>query len=286
MSYSYKIKKRLLALKMQSCCRSKLLLGFLNSVCEDRVKFSVRHSDIFDYIAKEIDHFLPENHASTLRRGTQSVLYTYMLPEAESSLLFDCLEGDVSDDFSACCAASYLRGAFLGGGFLADPATRFHLEIHFPKRGSEAFALSCCNKLDVQMRCSVRKDKPLLYLKKPDDIGAFLATVGLSPQAFDYVNAGIEKNILNTVNRQMNCESGNMTKRVEAAERQRVAIEYFAARGFEGLSAPLVRIAKARMENPDANLSEIAEILDPPISKSGAAHRLNRILYLYEESQI
>ena len=285
MSYSYEIKKRLLALKTQSCCRSKLLLGFLSSVCRERVSFSVRHEDVRDYISKEINRIFPENHAVKLQKGTQSVLYTYMLPETEDVVLFERLGSEDSEKFSACCAASYLRGAFLGGGFLADPATRFHLEIQFPVGGREDPALSCCEKLGVPMLRSVRKDKPLLYLKKTDDIGDFLATVGLSSQAFDYVNAGIEKNILNTVNRPRNCESGNMTKRVEAAERQRVAIEYFASRGFEGLSAPLVRIAKARLENPDANLSEIAETLDPPISKSGAAHRLNRILYLYEESQ-
>ena len=80
------------------------------------------------------------------------------------------------------------------------------------------------------------------------------------------------------VNRKVNCETANLNKTIEAAVKQIRDIEYIRDTvGLDYLKPTLRDVARLRLDNPDMNLKDIGELLDPPVGKSGVNHRLRKI---------
>ena len=113
-----------------------------------------------------------------------------------------------------------------------------------------------------------------------------MATLGAFGAYMAIENARIMKQVRSGVNRQTNCDDSNTDKTVQAAARQLADIEYLLEHGgLEGLPRPLREIAEARLNNPDANLTELGQLLDPPIGKSGVNNRLRRLSALAEDKR-
>jgi len=184
----------------------------------------------------------------------------------------------------ACCN-SFLRGAFLSGGSVTDPGKRYHLEISttHSKVGRETHALML--DLDLSPKETERNGSVVLYFKQSDYIEDFLTSIGAPVCAMEIMEAKVEKGLINNVNRRVNCETANLTKVVDAAQEQLAAIRRLEENGrLEKLPAKLQQTAVLRRENPEATLTELAEMLDPPVSKSAMNHRMRKLLELSREN--
>ena len=184
-----------------------------------------------------------------------------------------------------CCKASFLKGAFLAGGSVTDPAKGYHIELA-TTHGSVARE---CNSLihevlSVQPKYTARGGSHVLYLKQSDMISDFLTFLGAPVSAMGIMEAKLEKELSNNVNRRCNCDDANTSKVVEAAQEQLSAIRILREKGvYQNLPAKLQQAAAAREENPESSLSELAAMMQPPISKPAMNHRLQKLVQLAQE---
>ena len=177
-----------------------------------------------------------------------------------------------------CCRASFLRGIFFAGGSLTDPQKRYHLEL-------TTSHLQASRELDVLLReCGyppksvARNSSFVTYFKQSDQIEDFLTLIGAPVAAMKIMSAKLEKDLRNSVNRRLNCDSANLDKAVLAAQEQLEAIRKLQTAGLlEQLPDKLQQTAALRLENPELTLSELAEEFDPPVTKSCLNHRLRKI---------
>ena len=180
-----------------------------------------------------------------------------------------------------CCRLAFLRGAFLTGGSVTDPAKRYHLELatsrHKVSRETESLLL----EQGFTPKEALRNGSSVLYFKQSEVIEDFLTFLGAPVAAMGIMEAKIEKEMKNKINRIVNCDNANTSKVVEAAQAQIAAIRRLAERGIlENLPEKLRLTAALRMENPEANLVELAALFDPPLTKSALNHRLRKLVEL------
>ena len=176
---------------------------------------------------------------------------------------------------------AYLRGAFLAGGSVTDPAKRYHLEMttsHY-KVSRETYALLIeCGFSPKELS---RGGNNILYFKQSDYIEDFLTAIGAQVSAMGVMEAKVEKDLRNGVNRRVNCETANLTKVVDASMGQMAAIRALEEAGeLDKLPGKLRETALLRRENPEATLQELAAMLNPPITKSAINHRMRKLLEL------
>ena len=180
----------------------------------------------------------------------------------------------------AQCMA-YLRGAFLAGGSVTDPAKRYHLEMttsHYKVSRETCTLFIECGFSPKEL---MRGGNNILYFKQSDYIEDFLTAIGAQVAAMGVMEAKVEKDLRNGVNRRVNCETANLTKVVDASMGQMAAIRALEAAGeLEKLPGKLKETALLRRENPEATLQELAAMLNPPITKSAINHRMRKLLEL------
>lgn len=183
-----------------------------------------------------------------------------------------------------CCRVSFLRGAFLAGGSVTDPEKRYHLELATSHLKVSREVYSLLLEMEFSAKDTTRAGNYILYFKQSDYIEDFLTTLGAPVCAMHIMEAKVEKDLRNGVNRRVNCETANLTKVVDAAQEQLAAIRKLEARGlFQELPEKLQRTARLRKENPEATLSELAQMEDPPLTKSAINHRMRKLLELAKE---
>lgn len=184
-----------------------------------------------------------------------------------------------------CCAISYLRGAFLGGGFVADPHGDFHFELTAENEAIARALVNLMARFDVDARVARRRATYAVYLKGAEPIVTFLALVGAHRALLRTEDVRIIKSMRNDVNRLVNAETANLVKTAEAAIEQVEAIRTLAeSRGLESLPPALQELALLRLEYPDVSLRELGELADPPLTKSAVYHRVRRIEELAAEA--
>ncbi len=184
----------------------------------------------------------------------------------------------------SCCRRNLLRGAFLSGGSVSNPSGSYHMEIVCDNKQKAEELCRIVGSFDVEGRIIERKNSFVLYLKEGDDIVTMLNIMEAPSALMDMENARILKDMRNTVNRRVNCETANIKKTVDAAVRQVRDIEYIRdKRGFGFLDDALREMAEVRLSHPDAALKELGNFLDPPVGKSGVNHRLRRLSLIAED---
>lgn len=181
---------------------------------------------------------------------------------------------------------SYLRGAFLAGGSVNSPETsRYHLEIRSNCKEHNKDMCEIINSFGLNARTLERRNNHIIYLKESERISDFLALIGAPQSVLKFEDTRIVRDMRNSVNRLVNCENANLNKTADASSKQRENIllidsEY----GLENIPEKLREIAELRLENPDASLKELGELLPSgQISKSGVNHRMRKINETAEE---
>jgi hypothetical protein len=177
-----------------------------------------------------------------------------------------------------CCKRAYLRGVFICKGFINRPEGAYHLEIVLNNSRLAADLQKMLSRLGVEARQGERKSNIILYLKESEKIVGFLRIVGASKALLDFENVRIIKSMRNQVNRQVNCETANLAKTVDASLRQVELIKALIKRtGANGIPYQFREMALLRIEYPDSTLKELGALMDPPLSKSGAAYRMRKL---------
>lgn len=185
------------------------------------------------------------------------------------------------------CKIAFIRGAFLAGGTITDPEKRFHMEMSTTHRSVSRETEHILIELGFEPRLSYRGANSLIYFKQADAIADLLTTVGAPVSAMGVMTAKIEREMRNTITRQINCDSANADKIVAAAQEQIAAIKRISREiGLENLPEPLRDAALLRATNPEVSLADLARLSYPPVSKSCLSHRLRKLVnYFPEEEQ-
>lgn len=184
-----------------------------------------------------------------------------------------------------CCRLSFLRGAFLAGGSVTDPAKSYHLELITGHYSVSREVEALLREMGYRPGSLSRNGNYVLYFKHSEAIEELLTALGAPMAAMEIMSAKVEKEVLNGVNRRLNCDEANLDKTVDAAQKQLTAIR--ALRETERLDAlppKLMEAARLREENPELNLSQLAALADPPVTKSTLNYRFKKIMELVNEN--
>lgn len=179
-----------------------------------------------------------------------------------------------------CCKRAYLRGAFLAGGSVNNPETSsYHLEIYSSDEEHNEALCQLMNQFDLHARTLERKKSYITYLKEADKITELISNIGAHQALFKFEDVRIVRDMRNSVNRLVNCETANLNKTIGAAFRQVENIKFIKRTvGLEALPDKLQEIASLRLQHQDVSLKELGEYVSgATISKSGINHRLRKI---------
>ena len=180
-----------------------------------------------------------------------------------------------------CCRSAFLRGAFLAGGSVTDPGKRYHLELATSHAQASREMTALLRDMGYDPKDVGRSGYQVTYFKSSQQIEELLTRMGAPVAAMEMMNAKVEKDLRNEVNRRVNCEAANVGKVVDAAQEQLSAISRLYELGrVEELPAKLKETIVLRETYPELSLSELAAEFDPPISKSALNHRLRKLVEL------
>ncbi|AIQ61947.1 sporulation regulator WhiA [Paenibacillus stellifer] len=178
-----------------------------------------------------------------------------------------------------CCKRAYLRGAFMAGGSVNNPeGSSYHLEIASMYEEHCKALVELADVFHLNARCIERKKGFILYIKEGEKIIEFLNLIGAHQALFKFEDVRIMRDMRNSVNRIVNCETANLNKTISAAVRQIENIKFLEKEiGLDKLPDKLREVAEVRLAHPDINLKEVGEMLKGTVSKSGVNHRLRKI---------
>lgn len=182
---------------------------------------------------------------------------------------------------NACCQRAFLRGAFLSAGSMSDPEKGYHLELVCSNERQAGQIRELLSEFEIEGRIVQRKKYFVVYVKEGSGISDFLNVTEAHVALMEFENSRVVRDVRNTVNRRVNCETANIAKTVTAAARQTEDILFLQEKyGFENLPESLRQMAEVRLEHPDVSLKELGAYLDPPVGKSGVNHRLRKLCEL------
>ena len=171
-------------------------------------------------------------------------------------------------------------GCFVMCGSITDPERGYHLEIALSDAEfAAAFAeILATAQPEIRLKATVRKHDTVLYLKQNEQICDALTYFGAPNASMELAAQQVYKNVRSMTNRRTNCDLANIDKSVAAGEQQIADIELIRRTvGLDALPAVLQEIASARLADPEASLRELGAKFNPPLSRSGVNHRLQRI---------
>ncbi len=298
MSFSAKVKKELSDYALGGrCCALSECMGILlycNTFRRDQIRIVTENEDFAALLPRLFRKAFGLSFDSLPGNGSGGKLVFTITDSGKLRTIFDSFgysaEGEkrlnlnygVFEDDG--CPTAFLRGAFLSGGSVTDPEKRYHLELSttHPQVSRETHALML--ELELSPKETGRGGSSVLYFKQSNAIEDFLTTVGAPICAMAIMEAKVEKELVNGVNRRVNCETANLTKVVDAAQEQLLAIRKLRESGrFETLPEKLKESAILREENPEATLTELSEMTEPPVSKSAMNHRMRKLTELSRE---
>lgn len=189
----------------------------------------------------------------------------------------------------SCCKKAFIRGAFLAGGSINDPQKNYHIEFLSEEKEQALLLQRLLKSFEVESRI-LERTRPskrmvyVLYLKNGEQIVDVLSVMKAHVSLMELENVRIVKDVRNKINRQVNCETANLNKTINAAVKQINDIRYLMEHGMtQQLSSELLEMAEVRLENEDLPLKDLGKLLNPPVSKSGVNHRLRKLSEMAEE---
>ncbi|MDL4839291.1 DNA-binding protein WhiA [Aquibacillus rhizosphaerae] len=300
MSFASEIKKELTQIKNENCCAQSELAALIRmngaiSLSRQEYVLDVQTENaaiarrIYTLI-KSLYSFPVELLVRKKMKLKKNNVYIVRMSEGVRTILADLeilhepftLVREISSKFldKPCCRRAYLRGAFLAGGSVNNPETSsYHLEIfNFYQEHNESLC-DLMNKLTLHARILERKKGFITYIKEAEKITEFFNHIGAHKALLKFEDVRIIRDMRNSVNRLVNCETANLNKTIGAAFRQVENIRFIDRTvGLQALPEKLQEIASLRVQHQDVSLKELGELVSTgKISKSGINHRLRKI---------
>ena len=183
-----------------------------------------------------------------------------------------------------CCKRAFVRGAFLSSGSISDPQKGYHFEIVCPNEKIGRRLQEMIRSFHIDAKIVLRKKSYVLYVKEGAQIVDMLAIMEANVALMDLENIRILKEMRNSVNRKVNCETANINKTVNAAVKQIEDIRLLEEKvGLDSLNEGLEEVARLRLQYPEATLKELGMMLNPQVGKSGVNHRLRKLSTLADD---
>jgi DNA-binding protein WhiA len=180
-----------------------------------------------------------------------------------------------------CCLRTYLRGVFLGRGYVQNPEKEYHMEFMTDSPDHAKGIVRVAESFNVTPKIAGRKKGYMVYVKGGDDVAQLLRVMGAYSAVLTLESVRVLRGVRGDVNRVVNCETANVTKAVDAGLAQVEAIQKInEVIGLRSLAPGLQEIAELRLANPEMTLRELGQMLSPPISKSAVNHRMRRLIHL------
>lgn len=231
-------------------------------------------------------------------KSNENVSYTVIVKNHEDAIrvlqaskLIDH-DGEISEEFSivknlvvqhSCCRRAFIRGAFLAAGSMSNPEKSYHIEIVCAAMKKAEQLQNIINGFGLDAKVVVRKRAYVVYLKEGAQIVDLLNIMEAPVALMEMENIRILKEMRNSVNRKVNCETANINKTVSAAMKQVNDIRYIRDTiGLKELPEGLQEIAELRLEHPNETLKELGDLLSTPLGKSGVNHRLRKLSEIAE----
>jgi len=295
-NFTQEIKREAAALFPEKDCCKRAAFAALIAVSGNtrggRIEFISESERVSEYFFALAEYFgLTPELAKTEFDPMSGKNRMYFFAEGEEAARAaeDIDREDLSDIAArSCCAAAYLRAAFLGGGSCTLPRdggkSGYHLEFVFPEERTASDFLGLMESLELLGRMVARGDKFVVYLKRREVISDCLSVLGADGALTSFASVSAVREEHNFVNRVSNCMTGNADKSAIASAAQALKIEKLKQNGiFETLPPVLKELAELRLENPTLSLAELAEKAN--VSKSCLNHRLRKLMNLSEKTE-
>ena len=292
MSFSYRVKTEIIEKINSSQKADACLMGLLcccNELSDREILFLTENALVKDFFIRNVGRILQDEdtvEVSEAERKNGVVLYSLTIPDkAQRIYLLDYFGMDESrrltedflpkDKFFPQLAA----GIFLACGSVNDPNKKYHMEFVMPTLDlCNDFGLLLIERYGILPKHVERKGAQIMYIKESENIIDMLTLMSATMCSLELMNVKMEKDMRNKINRAMNCDNANIDKTLKASERQIEDIELIEKKlGLSSLPDQLREIAELRLENPDYNLKQLGAEMVPPISRSGANHRLQKL---------
>lgn len=296
MSFSSQVKNELIKNEYENrCCKKSLLYGmalFSKMFSFSKITFHSENeaiTELFRDLLKELCNIEAKIKVSpsgknfsvdiSSRKSAAKLMTFFGHSPSEKNLVINHSNFDCEN-----CRNAFIAGVFLSCGTISSPEKDYHLEFSIAYHNLAKSFITLLNEFEQSPKLILRKGYNVVYIKDSESIEDFLYIMGAPSSMFDMMNIKIVKEIRNTANRKANCETANIEKTVQASMPQIEAIlKIKNEKGLDYLSKPLREMAQMRLDNPDLSLAELALAFNPPLSKSGANHRLKRIETIAKE---
>ncbi|MBQ1437474.1 MAG: DNA-binding protein WhiA [Ruminococcus sp.] len=304
MSFSSEVKKELCSNEIfdREALKAELygMLLFGKSFSADTIVFTTENKHVCKRAAMLLENlYMPilEKQSVLRTRAVEGRLYRLSVVDSrECKRIFEDYghsQGEVTLRVNRAnipgdeAAAGFIRGVFLCCGSVADPEKNYHAEFCVPHRN---ISQDLCRLLTEVTECEftpktvVRNGNYVVYFKGSEQICDLMTYIGAPRGAMEIMGAKAVKQVRNNINRRINGEVANIGKIASASAKQLEAIKYIKANiGLETLPEELREIAYLRLENPEMSLRDLGQHLSPPISRSGANHRIMRLMEYYKK---
>lgn len=299
MSFSQSVKEELCAVitdrdKEYACLYGMLL--FCRRFGAEEIQFQTENHIAAEMFSKLADRVIGRSGTVTVsetKKKNGSSLYSLTVPcepdreelifrfRISSSRLIHRIQEDIIDNNNVF---AFLAGAFISCGSVTEPIKEYHLEFAVPFEELCNDLKRVVERLGISSKYVERKGLYVLYFKGSEDIEDMLTLMGATRSSIELMNVKILKDVRNKANRIANCDAANIERTLKASEKQIEDIEYIMnTEGLESLTPELRNMAEIRLENPDVSLKELGEMLDKPVGRSGANHRLKKLMEIAEQ---
>ena len=224
---------------------------------------------------------LIEKYAILMKRAFAIDIHK-ALSQEDCEMIIEKIQGLYLE--KTCCKRAFIRGAYMSTGSMSDPNKAYHFEIVCKSLDQATRLQELMQEFETDPKIVERKNHYVVYLKDGSQIVDMLNVMEAYVALMNLENVRIIKEMRNTVNRKVNCETANIGKTVNAALKQVADIELIRQHmGLDELPLPLREMAYVRLDYPEAPLKDLGQYMDPPVGKSGVNHRLRKLAAIADQ---
>lgn len=298
MSFAYDVKNELCGVMVSGCCKIAECYGILlfnRAFSYRNISLLTEHEQVAKrcaYLIKSAFSVTASIHENEGRNGLYKVSVDNEIDRKKVMTGFGFKPTDMTKSINKslvtrdCCAAAFIRGAFLACGSISDPKKEYHAEFTISDFLLADEFYRFLKERSLKVRKSLREQSNILYFKETTSMEDLLTLMGASLFSLELMEIKIYKDMRNKINRINNCETANISKTVEACIVQKSAINYLISQGlFDTLPENLKSVAELRLKYPDAPLSQLVKLTEENLTRSGLNHRLQKIILLAEDAK-